>query len=363
MFCLACGSDTHASTQGGGNSWQLVSTPSSATHINFFSVKSTNNHWFLADRLSGFWRSTDQGATWSQINTGLPHTNAWSIEVNPANGDLIGSLYKGASGLPGDFYRSTNEGTSWTKIPVSYSFTFGAYIGCVFPNNSIVCGGFWAPFPKTGVWVSSDGGATVTEGVVTPYNASAFGLGYNPKDNILWMGTEQRGVYNSTDGGLTWNQKSPNSTYFDPVNGIGVGNADYFAFDRQGNILLSALGGIWKSTKSGTSYTWTNVLKNNNTSAGRSLGQDAQGNLYYGHNHDTTNPTTVYRSTDDGATWSAFDTGLPQFLEDHEFIVNPIDGKMYTVVGDETTGGWVYSTVNPILSTGGAQTFGAWILQ
>jgi len=43
--------------------------------------------------------------------------------------------------------------------------------------------------------------------------------------------------------------------------------------------------------------------------------------------------------------------------------VNPIDGKMYTVVGDETTGGWVYSTVNPILSTGGAQTFGAWILQ
>ena len=336
---------------GPANSWQLVSTPSSATQINYFAIKSSNNHWFVADRLSGFWISTNQGTSWSQINAGMPNLNGWTIQVNPANGDLIASLYKGSAGVPGDFYRSSNEGTSWTKIPFAYGFTAPAYSGCIFPSSTIVCGGFWAPnvTVNTGVWVSINSGVSTTQGIDSRTNDAVQGLATNPTDGSLFMGTEQHGIFRSTDGGFHWTQVSPDNTTFDPVNGIEDGNAGWFAFDRSGNILVSTQGGVWKSSGTAGVYAWTNILSNRNSADGKAMGQDAHGNLYYGHRHDTTNLTSVYRSINDGASWQAFDNGIPTGLEAHEFLISPIDNKMYSVIEDGGTNhGWVYRTVNAV---------------
>jgi hypothetical protein len=112
-------------------------------------------------------------------------------------------------------------------------------------------------------------------------------------------------------------------------------------FDRHGNALFGSQGGIWKSSKTDSGYTWTNVLKNPNTSAGKGLARDANGNLYYGHNQDKMDPTVVYRSTDDGKTWSAYDAGIPPSLQARQFAVNPADAdcmpllstKLPTVAG------------------------------
>ena len=81
-------------------------------------------------------------------------------------------------------------------------------------------------------------------------------------------------------------------------------------FDRNGNVLFGSQGGIWKSCKTDSGYTSTNVLTNPNTADGKGLGRNANGNLYYGHNHDPNDPTVIYRSTDDGNTWGAFDSGF-----------------------------------------------------
>ena len=97
-----------------GISWQKVSVPSGATQVAFFSVNSSN-HWFLADRSEGFFRSTDQGATWTAINSSLATTLGWTISIDPGNGDLIASTYSASlNANPVNFYRSTNEGASWT---------------------------------------------------------------------------------------------------------------------------------------------------------------------------------------------------------------------------------------------------------
>jgi hypothetical protein len=87
------------------------------------------------------------------------------------------------------------------------------------------------------------------------------------------------------------------------------------------------------------------VLGNSNTSDGKALARDANGVLYYGHGRDTNNPTVVYCSTDDGARWSACDSGLPQFLEAHRFALNPTDRKLYVVVQDKPNDlGYLYRT-------------------
>jgi hypothetical protein len=90
-------------------------------------------------------------------------------------------------------------------------------------------------------------------------------------------------------------------------------------------------------------------MANGNTSAGKSLGQDGSGNLYYGHDVDTTNPTTIYRSTDNGTTWAPYDSGVPQLQEATQFLVNPVDRKMYVYIENEAANsGTLYRTVNPV---------------
>jgi hypothetical protein len=272
--------------------------------------------------------------------------------VNPATGALIASTYPGVNGTnPIRFYRSTDEGTHWTAVATSFGLSaYPAFTGCVFASNgNAICGGFWPPAPYSGAWVTANGGRTTVAGLTAPGIGGVFGFGFDPVSKDLWLGNETHGVFRSTDNGFSWTQESPSDQAVDPVNGIRDGNARSFAFDRNGNVLFAAQGGIFKSSNSGSSYTWTNVMGNGNTSAGKSLGQDGSGNLYYGHDFDTTNPTTIYRSTDNGATWSAYDSGIPQFLEATQFLVNPSDRKMYVYIEDEAANvGTLYRTANPV---------------
>jgi hypothetical protein len=354
---LACGgggsgTTTAVSSASSGGSWQKVSLPSGATQVNYIAFNSSD-HWFIADRSHGFYRSTDQGATWTQINSGMATTIGWTINVNPANGDLIASIVSGSvlNAHPVNFYRSSDEGNSWTLIPSVHLSSITALTGCVFaPNTNLVCGGYWSPFPNSGAWVSTNGGLTTTAATTFPNNGGGvFGLGANPIAGDLWLGTEQMGIFRSTDDGFTWKEASPPDLQIDPVHGIRDGNIYAITFDRSGNVLFGSQGGIWKSSKTSAGYTWTNVLKNQDTSAGKALARDANGNLYYGHNQDKLNPIVVYRSTDDGNTWSAYNAGIPSSLQGRQFAVNPADGRLYVVITDETSGsGWLYRTVNAV---------------
>jgi hypothetical protein len=351
---VSCGGgsgSSHMLQSGGSLSWRRVSVPSGATQISGFAVNNSN-HWFIADRNKGFYRSNDQGASWTAINSGVTNTFAWSIDVNPATGDLIGSTYSGASGtVPVKFYRSSNEGASWTAISTVALSSATALTGCAFPSNgNIVCGGFWAPTPSSGAWVSTNGGQSATSvSTSTNMGTSVYSLATNPLGGDLWLGTEQMGVFHSADNGLTWTQASPADTNVDPANGIRDGNIYGITFDGNGNVLFSSQGGIWKSSKTSSGYNWTNVLANHTTAAGKGMGRDAAGDLFYGHNPDPSDSTSVRCSTDDGATWRACDSGIPAGLTAQDFLVSPADGKLYSVIRDENgNAGFLYSTTSAV---------------
>jgi hypothetical protein len=163
------------------------------------------------------------------------------------------------------------------------------------------------------------------------------------------MGTEQYGIFRSIDNGATWTSASPPDTQIDAVNGIRDGNIFAITFDRNGNVLFGSQGGIWKSARTGTGFSWTNVKGNSTTADGIALARDANGTLYYGHRQAASDPTSLYCSADDGNTWNACDSGMPQSQAIHRLVVNPADGRLYATVWDGATDtGALYRTVNPV---------------
>ncbi|HEY7833867.1 MAG TPA: hypothetical protein VIG30_09880 [Ktedonobacterales bacterium] len=82
-------------------------------------------------RLSGFWRSTNGGTTWSNITASLPVAGSWSrsaLAMAPSNhsvlytviidSDFVGNVYQPASPGPaynGGYY-STDGGTTWHQM-------------------------------------------------------------------------------------------------------------------------------------------------------------------------------------------------------------------------------------------------------
>ncbi len=336
LACAAasCGGGSGTIHLGGGGSlsWQQVSVPSGATQISGFAV-SSSDHWFIADRNKGFYRSIDQGGSWTPINSGISNTFGWTIDLNPANGDLIASTYAGASGTsPVRFYRSTNEGASWTAISAVSLSSAAALTGCAFPSNgNIVCGGFWASTPNSGAWVSTNSGQSTTN-VSNSANmgGSVYSLAINPVGGDLWLGAEQMGIYRSTDNGLTWTQASPADTNCSPWQTVfGDGN---ISRNHLRPTEMSCLAGKaeYGSRQNIRRILLVRTFRRTTTTQPLAKAWDGTpaATFFYSHNPDPSDTTSAACSTDDGATWKACDSGIPAGLTGQDFIVSSADGKL-----------------------------------
>jgi photosystem II stability/assembly factor-like uncharacterized protein len=316
--------------------WQKINAPSGSRRIRMVAVNNSG-HLFLAERFLGFFRSIDGGATWTPINSGIKGRAAWTINVNPKNGDLIASTYASRGGDFVSYYCSNDNGDHWTKIKGSYRFSKASvYSGVAFAQNgNAVFGGFWSPSPENAIWYSTDCRKS-DMATLNPTATAVMGIAYNPVGKDLWAGTEAAGIYRSTDNGRTWNR-----TFEPRTSGIRMGNIRGFAFSRSGQVLLASMTGVWRSTDA-TGTAWTHVFKNANTSNGRSLFQDESFNIYYGHKRDPQNPTSVFISKDGGDSWQSYDSGLERALDVEGFALNPVDGRLYVA----PDGPDIYRTVN-----------------
>jgi len=110
--CFAVnGSNLFAGTDGGvfrstnnGTSWTAVNTGLTDTYVLSLAVSGSN---LFAGTDGGVFRSTNNGTSWTAVNTGLTNTDVSSLAVNGSN------LFAGT----GDgVFLSTNNGTSWTAV-------------------------------------------------------------------------------------------------------------------------------------------------------------------------------------------------------------------------------------------------------
>lgn len=153
---------------------------------------------------SALYKSTDGGATWNKCNNGLPKGDVGRIglAISPVNPDMVYAIVE-ASDKGGGIYRSTDRGESWSKMS-GYS-TSGNYYQEIFCDPKDVDKIYVTDvFFKT----SDDGGKTMKNLGEKHKHVDNHALWINPNDTKHLLVGCDGGLYESYDGGDTWNFKA-----------------------------------------------------------------------------------------------------------------------------------------------------------
>ncbi len=225
-------------------------------------------------------RSTNEGASWAPVITGLPKG------VVALDSDDV--LYAGAESS--DIYRSKDEGDSWDDVS---SGLHGACSFAVDKQNVLYVGN------DAGLWHSTDKGDHWSGGWAPglPQGPTIQTIGIGP-GGILFVATvADDDVYRSTNGGTSWSRASTNLQGNFP-------NA--FVFNSSGVLLAGTDGGIYQTVDSGKHW----VLADSGAWPARGFVFNAAGTLFAAAGIINYSGEGVIRSTDGGKTWSHARTGM-----------------------------------------------------
>ncbi len=327
-------------------------------------VDPTNsNIVYAAAAGGGLWKSTDGGATWSPLTDNFPRLSSGSVAIDPNNASTIyygtGELNFNIDGYPGaGFFKSTDAGASWSQMifPVGGALYYTGKI-IVAPNSTVFATGLYD------VYKSTDAGQTWTELyladgavddiVVDPTNSNVIYASYGS----TWSGdSSSYGVHKSTDGGASWKWLTAGLPPASQLSRISLAVAP-----SNNQVLYAAINGnkpnssttdtnrVYTSTNGGASWT---LLPSVSTSS------DFGGNQGWYNNViavDPTNPSTVYvggidfwKSTNAGTTWTNLTNGYGSYtgknihVDQHAIAFAGGSGSIFYIGND----GGVWMTTN-----------------
>ncbi|MEV7442556.1 RICIN domain-containing protein [Streptomyces sp. NPDC091204] len=219
----------------------------------------------LGTRKNGLWRSTDYGATWSQVSSFPVKDGASSgagisfVTYGPAGSNTV---YAGVNDRSTSLYRSTDGGSTWQAVsgqPTGQMPQHGVVSGdgslYLSYSNSIgpmdaTAGSVWKYTPSGGAWKN----ISPSQG-----NHGFSGLAVDPqKPSTVMVTTLDRWwpedeIYRTTDGGGTWKalaDKSVREASAAPYAGTHTGHwMTALAIDpfSSGHVLYGTGNGIWRS--------------------------------------------------------------------------------------------------------------------
>jgi hypothetical protein len=239
---------------------------------------------------SGVFLTTNNGTSWTAVNTGLTNRNVYALTVNGGN------LFAGTNG--GGVFLTTNNGTSWTAVNTGLT---NLYVNGLSANG----GNVFAGTNGGGVFLTTNNGTSwirVSNGLT---NGTILSLAVNGGN--VFAGTNGGGVFLTTNNGTSWT----------PVNN-GLSNLYVYSLMANGGNVFAGTngGGVFLTTNNGTSWTAVNnglTLTNVPILALMASG----GNVFAGIASGG-----IFLTTNNGTNWIDFNTGLTGFPPVGAFVAN-----------------------------------------
>lgn len=221
-----------------------------------------NTHYGL-----GVYKTTDGGLTWNPTALSFQLTNGDAslirkILVNPANSNQV--IACGVSGM----YTSTNGGASWNHTLDSLFWDLAQ--DPVNPSTLYATTG-WLQFQNIGsaaIYKSIDFGNTWTmlnTGITPTGDIQRLKIAIAPSDHnyvyamAVGMDEGSRGIYKSTDAGVTWNYIDPGVNMLEGGDGTNVGgqgtyDLGFMVDGTDKNIVYVGGVNIWGSIDGGQTF-------------------------------------------------------------------------------------------------------------
>jgi len=272
-----------------GAQWVEVGSPKGGW-ITSMAVSGTN--LFVSTRKGGVFLSTDNGASWNAVNSGLPKKTDFQCLAVIGSNLFAGSMKRGV-------FLSMDNGANWTAVnsglPTNCSVLRLAVIGT---NLFAVAG-----VKDATVFLSTDNGASwkpASSGLTDTHVWCLAVIGAN-----LFAGTgtllmdKIGGVFLSTDNGASW--KAVNSGLSDkmPIFRLAVSGTNLFAGTYWA-------GRVFLSVDNGASWTLASSGLPDPIDFSLSDFAVSETSLFLG------GVGGAYLSTDNGTSWTAINAGLPE---------------------------------------------------
>jgi photosystem II stability/assembly factor-like uncharacterized protein len=315
-------------------------------------IESQPSVFYMGATGGGVWKTINYGISWQNVSDGFFHTGSiGSISVSQSDPDIV-YVGTGSDGIRSNviigkgMYRSDDAGKTWKFAGLREAGQIGAVV--IHPENPDICyaaaiGNPFGPNPERGVFKTTDGGKNWEKVLYISERTGISDIEMHPADpDIIYAsawtvkrkpwtiisGSEEGGVYRSTDAGQSWEKLETG------LPGGLVGKSDLAVCKAAADYLYVLVeasedrGGVYLSENRGGNF---ELLSKEGYLLDRPF-------YYTNIDVDPTDPdiiyvnsTGYYRSDDRGDSWTRKAT---PHGDNHDMWINPSNPDIYIQSND-----------------------------
>ena len=296
--------------------------------------------YYVGGADGGVFRTEDGGITWKALFQHEPVASIGALAVDPHNPAVVWAG-TGEANVRNDvsfgdgIYKSTDGGLTWSHLGLAGTSQISRVVIDPLHTDTVLVaamGSPWKDSPERGVYRTTDGGLTWKRVLYKGPEVGISDLAMDPRNpEIVYAATyrfrrtpwtysaggPEDAIYKSVDGGLTWRRLSGHGLPTGPVERIGLAIAP-----SSPNVLYAVIGTkqgvVWRSDDSGAHWRMVSTYQ----------GADSRP-FYFSHIAvDPRNPDHVFAlseflvaSDDGGRTWHKLAKSI--HVDNHSIWIDP----------------------------------------
>lgn len=230
-----------------GNCQWVQTNGLSHSIVTTLAINGTNTFAVTLD--SGIFLSTDNGANWRTVNSGLTKLRITTLTVSDGN-VYLGTEADNYINPPAGIFLSSDNGSNWSRINAQIK---GAVLALAASGGNVFAA------VDNDIFYSSDYGKTWAVTYFATFNWT-YKIGATvttllTSNNNIFCGTGLAGIFLSTDYGMSWKSANNDRLWDNTIYSLATDGINIYAGADRGVFLSANNGSRWIAIDSGESYT------------------------------------------------------------------------------------------------------------